>query len=236
MIKCIAVDDSPLALDLLEDYAKRTGILQLERKCTSALEAARILSNNNYDLVFLDVQMPDFTGIDLAKVLDKRTKVIFTTAYSDFAVEGFNLNAVDYLLKPFSFQRFSKAVNKAAKLLETERTSALPNKGTDGRAIYIRSGYDTVKVELSDIEYIEALKDYVQVFTSAGKIISLMGMKDILAMLPLENFIRVHRSYIVSLSSITRVSPKKIFVGKKEIPIGDIFRGPFTERMTKRIS
>jgi DNA-binding LytR/AlgR family response regulator len=233
MIKCIAVDDSPLALDLLDDYAKRTGILSLEHKCTNALEAAKILSKGKYDLVFLDIQMPDFSGIDLAKNIRKPTKVIFTTAYPDYAVEGFNLDAADYLLKPFSFARFSKAVSKVAEQLKKEKLSQQAPLEAD-KFIYVRSGYDTIRILLRDIDYIEAMKDYIQVFTAHGKIMSLISMKDMLSVLPCEEFVRVHRSFIVPLSKISKVSPKRIFVGKKEIPLGDVYRPSFQVQMAKR--
>lgn len=233
MIRCIAVDDSPLALDLLEDYSKRTGILSLEHKCTNALEAAKILSKGKYDLVFLDIQMPDFSGIDLAKNISKPTRIIFTTAYPDYAVEGFNLDATDYLLKPFSFERFSKAVNKVVEQMQKEKLS-LQLPVTEDKFIYVRSGYDTIKILLRDIYYIEALKDYIQVFTAHGKIMSLVSMKEILHMLPGEEFVRVHRSFIVPLSKISKVSPKRIFIGKKEIPLGDVYRPVFQTEMAKR--
>lgn len=236
MIRCIAVDDSPLALSLLEDYINRVDFLALEHKFTSAVEAAKTLRKGNYDLVFLDIQMPDFSGLDLARNIGPKTKLIFTTAYPDFALEGFDLDAVDYLLKPFSFERFMKAVNKAAAQLHNERTATAAGVVSEDRFIFVRSGYETVKIFLKDISYIEAMKDYIQVFTPGKKIISLMSMKEILALLPQDEFVRVHRSYIVPLSKVTRVSSRKVVVEDKEIPLGEVFRASFMEMMSKRIS
>jgi DNA-binding LytR/AlgR family response regulator len=235
MIRCIAIDDSPLALDLLADYARRSGVLSLEYRCTQARDAIQKLKENRFDLVFLDIQMPDVNGLELARAIDKHTKIIFTTAYPDHAVEGFNLDAVDYLLKPFSFARFMQAVDKAVTRMRSEQAVAQPLRKEDEPCIYLRSGYDTVKVLIGDIEYIEALKDYIQVFTSRGKVLSLMSMKEILALLPQDEFIRVHRSFIVPVSRINRISSKKIRVKDKEIPVGDVFRAAFQERIAKKI-
>lgn len=234
MIKCIAVDDSPLALDLLEDYISQVDFLVLERRCSSAIEAAEILHKGKIDLMFLDIQMPDFSGLDLLKSLDKKCKVILTTSFTQYAVEGFNLEVTDYLLKPFSFDRFLKAVNKVKANLKSEDISGVSLKEKDDKYIFIKSGYDSVKIFLNDILYIEALKDYVQVFTPAGKVLSLMSMGEILAELPEDEFIRVHRSYIVPFSKISLISPRKIFIGQKEIPLGEVFRTPFFDKVNRK--
>src|ERR1041385_5604577 len=230
MIRCMVIDDSPLALRLLEDYIGKVDFLALEHTCTNAIEAAGILRKKNIDLLFLDVQMPDINGISLFNSLEHKPKVIFTTAYPNYAVEGFNLDAVDYLLKPFSFERFLKAVSKAKEVLEP-RIPALGPPEPNAPFIFIKSGYETVKVVLGEIRYIEALKDYVQVFLKEKKIVSPMGMKEILAELPPDEFIRVHRSYIVPISRITSIGSRKIHVGDKEIPVGDSFRKDFFERV-----
>lgn len=235
MIKCVAVDDSPLALRLLEDYIHKVNFLTLEYSFTNAIEAAGILRRKKAHLLFLDIQMPDISGISLLGALEYKPKVIFTTAYPDYAVEGFNLDAVDYLLKPFSFERFFKAVSKAKEQLNE---LFLQETEADAAFIFVRSGYETVKIVLNDIMYIEALKDYVQIFTVHKKIVSLMGMKEILAGLPGEEFVRVHRSYIIPLSKVTRITSRKVYIGEKEIPLGESFRKEFFAkvRTEKRIS
>lgn len=232
MIRCIAVDDSPLALDLLENYISQVKDLSLERKCTNAIEAADVLSKKEIDLIFLDIQMPDITGIDMLKALQIRPKVIFTTAYPDYAVEGFNLDASDYLLKPFSFERFEKAVNKVRAQLEAERSHDAQER--EQNYIYIRSGYDTIKLSLDDILYVEAMKDYVRYVTKQQKVLALKSMKEVAAELPEDQFIRVHRSFIVPRAKISRVSPQKIFVDTYEIPIGESFRPAFFEWFNRK--
>lgn len=232
MIRCIAVDDSPLALDLLESYIGQVKDLTLERKCTNAIEAADVLNKKEIDLIFLDIQMPDITGIEMLKSLRVRPKVIFTTAYPDYAVEGFNLDVTDYLLKPFSFERFEKAVNKVRAQLEAERSHEAQER--EHNYIYIRSGYDTIKLSLDDILYVEAMKDYVRFVTKQQKVLALKSMKEVIAELPEEQFIRVHRSFIVPRAKISRVSPQKIFVDTYEIPIGESFRPAFFEWFNRK--
>lgn len=231
MIRCIAVDDSPLALDLLENYISKIDDLVLERKCTNAIEAAGVLEQVKVDLLFLDIQMPDITGIELLKSMRVRPKVIFTTAFPDYAVEGFNLDAVDYLLKPYSYERFEKAVNKVRSQIEADRVTESP--AGEAPHIFVRSGYDTVKILLDDIVYVEAMKDYVRYVTSNQKFLSLKSMKDVIGELPPDKFIRVHRSYIVPKSKITRVSPHHLYVDTNEIPIGESFRTAFFEWFQK---
>jgi two-component system LytT family response regulator len=231
MIRCAIIDDSPLAVDLLTDYIQKVDFLRLEHTFTNAVESLVFLERGNVDLLFLDIQMPEISGIELMKKLNKKTKVIFTTAFSKYAVDGFNLNAVDYLLKPFSFERFLEAVNKVKTQMESEKILFSASK--DDAFIFVKSGYESIKVYFKDILYIEALKDYVQIFTTEKKILALLSMKNFLAELPQDNFIRVHRSYIVSLSKITKVSTTKIEVGLKVIPLGNLFRSSFLEKMSK---
>jgi two-component system, LytTR family, response regulator len=229
MIRCIIVDDSPLALDLLENYITKIPELHLVKRCTNALEAIETLRKCKTDLLFLDIQMPDITGIDLLNSLDCKPKVIFTTAFPNYAVEGFNLNASDYLLKPFSFERFNTAVQKVKLQIELEKAKTISDE-----SIFVKSGYDTVKIRCSDILYIEALKDYILIFAKDKKVITLMGMKDILEILPKNDFVRTQRSYIVSLDKITRISPRKVFIGEIEIPIGEIFKDEFLTAIKKK--
>lgn len=232
MIKCLAVDDSPLALDLLENYIGKVDFLSLECKCNNAIEAIDVLGKKTIDVIFLDIQMPDITGIDLLRTLQKKPKIIFTTAYPEYAVEGFDLDASDYLLKPFSFERFLKAVKKVqAQLLADQETEISENEQP---FIFVKSGYESVKIFLRDILYVEAMKDYVQFVTTENKILTLKSMKEVLEEISEEEFIRVHRSFIVSKSKITKVTSQKIFIGKNEIPLGDIFRPAFLEWFNKQ--
>jgi len=229
MINCLAIDDSPLALELLEKYIGDIGYLRLIKSCTNALEAIEILRKGNVDLIFLDIQMPDITGIDLLKSLKVKPKIIFTTAYPNYALEGFNQNASDYLLKPFSFERFKIAVEKVNRQLQLEK-----NEESDNEFIFVKSGYETIKIQIKNILYIEALKDYIQIFTKEQKILSLMSMKEILELLPFGEFIRVHRSYIISAGKITKVAPRRIYIGEKEIPIGNIHRDEFAKFLKEK--
>ncbi len=229
MIRCITIDDSPLALDLLEGYIRRIPELQLVNRFTNALEAAEFLKKAQIELVFLDIHMPDITGLDFVKKMHPEAKVVFTTAYPNYAVEGYEVNAVDYLLKPFSFERFQKAVEKVARQLELEKHATQQEK-----SVYFKSGYTTVKVNVHDILYIEALKDYIQIFTSKQKILSLMSMGEVLEFLASDDFIRIHRSFIVALNKISRISGKKIMIGDKEIPIGEMYKDAFNKVLKEK--
>jgi two-component system, LytTR family, response regulator len=229
MISCIIVDDSPLALDLLQDYAGRLPHLKLVRKCSSAVEAAETINRGGIDLVFLDIEMPDVTGLEMIRSLKHKPKIILTTAYPSYAVQGFEVNASDYLVKPFSFERFEAAVQKVLSQLSLEKSS-----GAAQKSIFIKSGHDTIKVILSEIEYIEALKDYIQVFLKEGKVVSLMSMKEIMSMLPPDEFARVHRSYIVALPAISKVGSRHVGTAKKDIPIGDIYREEFLQLLKRK--
>jgi DNA-binding LytR/AlgR family response regulator len=229
MIRCLTIDDSPLALDLLDDYINKTDDLKLVKRCTNALEALELIRSGNIDLIFLDIQMPDITGIDLLKSLKNKPKVIFTTAFTDYAVEGFNLDATDYLLKPFSYERFRKAVDKVIQQSRLEK-----NQTEEKSNIFIKSGHETLKILTEEILYIEALRDYVQIFTKKQKILSLISMKEFMGMLPAEEFIRIHRSYIISLDKISKISARKVLVGNKEIPVGDNYKDEFHVLLKKR--
>jgi len=237
MINCLAIDDEPLALDLLEDFISRVPFLKLVEKCSSAFEAMKILQQEDVELLFLDIQMPDITGIQFLKTLENKPKVIFTTAYPEHALEGFELDATDYLLKPFSFERFLKAVNKASKQIQLQHVAselASHDDSSDEKDyIFIKSGYDTVKVPLKNIRYIQGLKDYVKIHTHDGTVLSLVSMKAILNRLPSDNFVRVHRSYIVAIDKIELIQKRRISIGEKEIPVGDTFRKGFLEALGK---
>jgi DNA-binding LytR/AlgR family response regulator len=228
MIRCIALDDEALALDLLEDNISRVPFLELVKKCKSAFEAMEILRQEPVDLVFLDIQMPDLSGIQFLKSLQKKPLVIFTTAYEKYALEGFELDVVDYLLKPFSFDRFLKAVNKASEYLELANKGRMDGVQNEIRTthdfIFVKADYKLVKIDFKDILFIEGLKDYIKIFIGDKPVITLMSMKLIEDKLPAGEFVRVHRSFIVSLKKIRFIQRNFIQVGEREIPISENYR------------
>lgn len=232
MIRCIAIDDEPLALDVLEDFIAQVPFLELVKTCQSAVEALELLHQEKIQLIFLDIQMPQISGVQFLRSLDQRPKVIFTTAYSDYALEGFNLDAVDYLLKPFTFERFLKAVNKAYQQLHLPPPEPAGEKAPPPAKDYmfVKSGYDIIRVRYDEIRYIEGLKDYVKIHTDGKTIVSLMSMKALAEELP-ANFVRVHRSFIVNFERITLVQKRKIYIQKVEIPIGEVYREAFLEKL-----
>lgn len=221
-LKCIIVDDEPLALEVLEAYIDRIEGLELVAKCENAVKAFDALKKLQVDLVFLDIQMPKLTGIDFLKVLNPAPKVIFTTAYREYALESYELNVVDYLLKPIAFNRFMMAVNKAMDgTVEYEESAddagALKN---DHPYIFLKADRKMVKVYLKDILYIESLKDYVRIKTAEKEIVSLQKISYLEQKLPEELFMRIHRSFIVPIKKIEAFSNHAVEVGGKELPIG----------------
>ncbi len=230
------VDDEPLALDVLETFISRLDNLELVCRCHNAVEAYNCLQSEQIDLMFLDIQMPKLTGIDFLKSLAHPPKVIFTTAYRDYAVEGFELNVVDYLLKPIAFERFLKAVSRVTSpeqpaaaipaAVPTETAPVVSVAGQDYKEafIYLKSDKKLVKVMLSDILYIESLKDYIRVKTEAKEIISYQKISFLEEKLPAGKFLRIHRSYIVALDKIQAFSASAVDIGKSEIPIGRFYK------------
>ena len=212
----LIVDDEPLALDLMESYVKRTPFLKLVARCSNALEVLQVLREEAVDLIFLDIQMPELNGLELSRVLDKQIKVIFTTAFEQYALEGFRVDALDYLLKPVSYR-------------ETQGDSL------EEDCIFVKSDYKLVKVELAKICYIEGLKDYVKIYLEGvtSPIVSLISMKSLEEMLP-ASFCRVHRSFIVNLNRITVIERNRIVFGKTYIPIADSSKDKFMEFLNKR--
>jgi DNA-binding LytR/AlgR family response regulator len=226
----IIVDDEPLAQDVLETYVNQMGELNLVAKCNNAIEANEVLQNNKIDLMFLDIQMPQLTGTDFLKSLANPPMVVFTTAYSEFAVEGFELNALDYLLKPISMDRFMRAVNKAKEQLELQKGGSkneeIVEMGKD--FFFVKADKKLVRVSFSDIIYIEGLKDYVIIRQESGRVITLQTMKSLEEKLPSNNFRRIHRSFIVNVEKINAVMGNMVEVmekGKeKHLPIGKNYR------------
>jgi len=225
MIKAIALDDEPPALRIVENFCNRLDFIQLAKTFTNPHEALKYLEKFPVDLLFLDIRMPSITGVQFAKMVPKDLMVIFTTAYSEYAVEGFNLNAVDYLLKPYPFERFLQAVTKAKEFYRFYH-----DQDSSIQYLFVRADYSLVKIMLDDIIYIEGLDDYLKIFTPGKKpVIARMTMKAILEKLPAKKFVRVHRSFIVPLSKIEKVRNKSIYIGEKAIPIGNSYEGPFFE-------
>lgn len=228
-INCIAVDDEPLALDVIAHHAGKIPFLNLKAKVNNAFEALELLHKEKFDLVFLDIQMPELTGFELWRSLQNKPLVIFTTAYPNYALESYELDAVDYLVKPIPFERFLKAVNKAKQRLtsiqEIPETTTVNANSQD--FIFVKTEYKTVKIFLDDILYVESVKDYVSFQLKSEKILSLLSMKTLEDSLPKELFIRVHRSFIIAFNKIEEIERNNIVINKKLIPIGDNYRESF---------
>jgi len=224
MIKAIAVDDEPLSLKIIEKFCGKSDIVSLKETFTQTTEASTYLERNEVDLLFLDINMPAISGIDFYKSLSSSPMLIFTTAYPEFALEGFNLSAVDYLVKPFTYERFEKAVLKARDYQQHNKPKDLPLE----RYILIKAEYSLIKIFLKDILYIEVMDNYLKINLDDGKqVITRMPMKAILDKLPAEDFIRVHRSYVVPFTKIKSIRNKIIHIGNKEIPIGNSYESAF---------
>jgi DNA-binding LytR/AlgR family response regulator len=232
-LRCIAVDDEPLALDIIESYISKLPFLQLVKTCSSATEAMQVLQEEQVDLMFLDIEMPELTGIQFLNILKHQPLIIFTTAYPDYALEGFNQDAVDYLLKPIPFDRFLKAVTKAQERLQrnaksTEAPAAVaPAATAEHDFMFVKADYKTIRVDFRDILWIEGLKDYIIIQTKDQKIITLLSMNKMMEKLPDSKFLRVHRSFIVSLQKIDSIEKSRIRIGSKEIPIGEVYKEQF---------
>lgn len=225
MIRAIAIDDEPPALKVIESFCSDVDFILLEKTFTRPNEALKHLRKFPVDLLFLDINMPGLSGLELYKKIDQDTLVVFTTAYPEFAVEGFNLNALDYLLKPFTFERFLQAVTKAKEFYKFSNASAEP---AQEQFLFIRADYSLIKITLSDILYIEGLDDYMKIHLQNQKpIVARMTMKGILEKLPSREFIRVHRSFIVPFSKIENVRKKIITIEGREIPIGTSYESDF---------
>ena len=223
MIRAIALDDEPLALTVIENFCARVDFLTLEKTFNKTEEAHKYLRKQPVDLIFLDIQMPKQNGIEFFASIEQDTMVVFTTAFSEYAVEGFNLNAIDYLLKPFSFERFKQAAEKAKVAYDNKNQTP----ATD-QYLFIRADYSLHKILITDILFIEGLDDYLKIHISGQKtIVARMTMKSILEKLPASAFIRVHRSFIVQLSKIDKVRNKTIFIGSEEVPLSAGYEAAF---------
>jgi DNA-binding LytR/AlgR family response regulator len=226
MMRCIAIDDEPLALELLADNIRQVPYLQLVGKFSNTLEATAFLRQEQVDLLFLDVQMPGMTGLQFLRSLRERPIVILITAYERYALDGFELDVVDYLLKPAALDRFVRACNKAHELFQVRHTPATQPSSSYPGYIFVSSDYSLVKVNLPDIVWIEGLKDYIRIHLgdSLKPVVTRMNMKTFEEQLPAGEFIRIHKSYIVSIHHISAIRKNSIFLGKQELPVGSNYR------------
>lgn len=228
ILNCALVDDEPLALDLLETYVRKTPFLNLVGKCSSAVSAMKELQEKTVDLLFLDIQMPELSGLEYSKMVNPETRIVFTTAFGQYALDGYRVNALDYLLKPISYKDFLEAANKALSWFEMkEYASAGGNVvKVEDDCIYVKSDYKLVQIKLKDILYVEGLKDYVKIYieNEPKAILSLMSMKAMEERLPSSHFIRVHRSFIVQKNKIKIIDRGRIVFGKEYIPVSDSYK------------
>ncbi len=233
IINCITIDDEPLALEKLKDYIDKVQYLNLLTSFDSGAESLDYLKNNQVDLIFLDIQMDDFTGIQLLEALKDRPKVILTTAYDQYAIKGYELEVTDYLLKPISFERFIKSVEKVYSILEKElaATSSLKeaemHSDKQSNFIFVKSDYKLQKVRFQDIQYIEGMKDYLRIVTPEKRLMVLQNFKKMEDILPDKKFVRVHKSYIISVDKIDSIGKKSLKVGDVNIPIGESYKKAF---------
>ena len=230
MIRCLAIDDEPLALQQLVAYINKVPFLELAAQCYSAMEARAFLEHDMVDAIFCDINMPDLNGMDFVKSLAAPPLIVFTTAYSEYAVEGFRVNAVDYLLKPFGLQDFQRAANRLKERLDdTPVNSHAPITPTNSNVLFLKTDYRIVKVNILDIRYIEAMSEYLKVWLDNEQkpIITLLSMKKIEERLP-ENFMRIHRSYIINLDKIQEVNKNRVIMDAETyLPIGDMYKEAF---------
>ena len=236
-MKCVIIDDEPLAVELLEDFVRKVDSLELISTFNNAIDAVSFINQNNVDLIFLDIQMPHFSGIDFLNTIEKKPLVIFTTAYSDYAVEGFNLGAVDYLVKPIPFHRFLKSVVRAQQVLNPSTTIQAISENTTAPELeqdfmFVRAEYENVKMNFSDILFIEGLKDYVKIYTTDNKftltLISLIKLENLLSS---KGFSRIHRSYIINIKHVKSIQKNKVLISDKRIPISESYKSAFFERI-----
>lgn len=241
-LRCCVIDDEPLASGLIRSYIEKTPFLEFAGEFSSPRDAISTLLNDNIDIVFLDIQMPQLNGIEFARIIPEDTRIIFTTAYSDYAVEGFRVNALDYLLKPISYEEFLVAARRALSWYEMKHQASsekavlgkTPEKA--GEYIIVKSEYKLVQVRIADILYIEGLKDYVKIYTEGSdkSIMTLLSMKALEQTLPSDNFMRVHRSYIVNLSKIRVIERNRIIFGRTQIPVSESYKDAFADFIGRR--
>jgi len=238
MIRCLAVDDEAYATKMIADYIAKVPYLELAGTTNSAIDALGRIQNGDIDLVFLDIQMPDLTGIQFLKLCGNKCRVILTTAYAEYALEGYDLNVIDYLLKPIAFDRFLKATQKAFDLISAEKRVALPFaappiapasavNGAEYMFVKGESKNKFLKIDYNEILYIEGLKNYVSIFTLSQRLITYQTLRDLSAQLPQPPFYRVHKSYIISVNKVRMIDGHTVYIGDRSIPIGETYRDSF---------
>jgi DNA-binding LytR/AlgR family response regulator len=225
-IRCIVIDDEPLAVKKLAGYIQKVPFLELVAECRSASEAMGIMDKTDIQLLFIDINMPDISGMEFVKSLTSKPYVVFTTAYSEYAVEGFQVEAVDYLLKPITFSNFLKAANKVKKLIELNANNQKENVSTTASHLFVKSDYKLIRIELDDIKYIESQHEYIKIHLSnSTPLLTQLSLKSIEEQLPSDRFMRIHRSYIVNLAKISVIDRNRIvFDGKVYIPISEQYK------------
>lgn len=236
MFKCLIVDDEPLAIKLLEDHIGKVSFLELAGIYTNPLEALLAFNKTPVDLIFLDIQMPQLNGVQFMQLLQNRAQIIISSAYQEYAIEGFDYNVIDYLLKPISFERFYRAVEKAYNLKNPTATISKSQEmfPATGGYIFIKVENKMVRVELDDILFVEGLKNYVSIYTKTQRIVSLQVMKQLEEALPQNRFVRVHKSYIVALDKINSIEKQEIYIKDRIIPIGNTFLEYFNQMLKSR--
>lgn len=238
MINCIVVDDEPKAIAILEMYIRKIDYLNLKGSFTDSVCALNFVEEENVDLIFLDINMPDLSGFEFISSMSVKPMTIFTTAYSEYAIEGYNIDAVDYLLKPILFSRFIRAVNKAKVLIQVKRNLPSNSESADmigdrSETIYLKSGTDIHQVQLNDIFYVEGARNYLFVYTKEKKIMTLMRMKELEDQLPKKDFVRIHKSYIVAFRHIKLIEKHQITIHNRNIPIGRSYREMFHKALSR---
>ncbi|NNE75747.1 MAG: response regulator transcription factor [Pricia sp.] len=228
-INCIIVDDEPMALQLIEGYVLKTPFLELRKKCDSAIAALTYLESESIDLIFLDIQMPDLTGIGLSKLVPKSTRIIFTTAFSEYALEGFKVEALDYLLKPFDYAEFLTAATKAKEWFTLVKGQSRETTVQDKKFLFVKSDYKQLKINLDEVLYFEALKDYIKIWlkNQSRPILTLMSLKSLQEELPKGQFMRVHRSFIVALQAVDTIERSQIIIGDRRITVSENYKPEF---------
>lgn len=230
MIRCIAIDDEPLALQQMESYIGKIPYLELVAKCQNAEQAQEVINDDRIDAIFCDINMPELNGLDFVKSLANPPMVVFTTAYSEYAVDGFKLDAVDYLLKPFGLDDFKKAAEKVKKRYDAMKSTQEVSRVDEDDAIFLKTEYKIVRINIRDIRYVEAMSEYLRIYLDdvTRPIIVLLSMKKMEERLPASTFMRVHRSFIINLKKIKEISKSRIMLGEDvEVPIGDSYRDNF---------
>jgi DNA-binding LytR/AlgR family response regulator len=238
LINCIAIDDDLSSLKIIKEYCSKIQFVHLAGTFTNPFEAVHTINNNQVDLIFLDIVMPQITGPEFLKTLYNPPMVIFTTAFKEYASEGFESDAVDYLVKPIAFERFSKAVNKAFQLIKMKSPAEISGEETPGLShgfLMVKVEYTTIRVNLNDILYIEGLKDYVKIYAEGRLILTKTTMKNIIEKLPSGSFFRVHKSYIISVDKIDMIENSRIVIGNQRIPIGESYRTAFFEMVNRNL-